>query len=80
MHNKIVIFLNYEKRKPIQSMFLKKIFPIMPSLDVTNINEMPHFLLTCVINLINKMKRHMKLCSPTHFTFFNQKFASFALA
>jgi hypothetical protein len=46
------------------------IFPIMPSLDVTNINKMPHFLLTRVINLINKNEK-------THDTLFTYSFHFF---
>jgi hypothetical protein len=47
--------------------FLKKIFPIMPSLDVTNINEMPQFSLTYVAELINKNEN-------THATLFTYSF------
>jgi len=42
----------------------------MPSLDVTNINEMPHFLLTCVINFINKNEKTRDTLFTYSFHFF----------
>jgi hypothetical protein len=45
----------------------------MPSLDVTNINEIPQFSLICVANLINKNENTHATLSTYSFHFLKPK-------